>query len=284
MIEATLFGGTLGLMVSRNAAEPLVPVQSFAAFNAMRYGPAFSKVAVTKRPRLFPVVDRFIGGDNDALSWQSGISLLSKLGLNGVSVEPIDQRRESLLTAAGQTLTSGAVYAPPGRTSTAAALTAWAEQQAAPYIAAGVQPQGVVTFALSDEPGFYWPSIAPNMSVYVMAAAWLAYLKAQRLTPADFGQTSWAAVRPSSGRAAGGTASSPLTARKLYYWTMRFVSADLAAYFGRSTKALEAAFKSPRMSIFTNFNNFAGRLFVPGPIFHIALLVTKTLNIFSACP
>jgi hypothetical protein len=34
----------------------------------------------------FPVVDRFINGDDDLNSWKAGIDALSSLGLNGISV------------------------------------------------------------------------------------------------------------------------------------------------------------------------------------------------------
>lgn len=46
-------------------------------------------------------------GDDDVLDWQGGIQLLGKLGLNGISVEPMTPVKASLLAKEGQHLTSG---------------------------------------------------------------------------------------------------------------------------------------------------------------------------------
>ena len=60
-------------------------------------------------------------------------------------------------------------------------------------------------------------------------------------------------------------AQTDLTSKRLFYWTQRFFSWDSSNYFARCTRDLESAFY-PGIAISTNWNFFAGRMYVPGPV------------------
>lgn len=76
----------------------------------------------------------------------------------------------------------------------------------------------------------------------------------------DVGHETWGSVHP-----AGRHEAVNLPSKRLFYWTMRFFSWDSARHFANSTRAMEFAFY-PKMPIFTNWNFFAGRSYVPGPV------------------
>eukprot|EP00041_Stephanoeca_diplocostata_P036202 m.1308910 g.1308910 ORF g.1308910 m.1308910 type:complete len:675 (+) comp24822_c0_seq8:972-2996(+) len=167
---------------------------------------------------------------------------------------------------------TGATYSPPcgnlpcGNDSS---LSPWAQKMAGPYVASGTPKGSVAAFALADEPGWYWPHSAPNITDPTINAAWQAFLQSDSgLKPSDFGASTWAEVKLSAGRAAGGTPSSTLQERRRYVWSMRFSIELAVTHFAKATRALEAAFGAPGMGIYSNFNNFAGRYFCPGPIWN----------------
>jgi hypothetical protein len=86
------------------------------------------------------------------------------------------------------------------------------------------------------------------------------------LKPEDFGQVSWAAVKPNSTRWGGSTGpqwglDGPV-AKRYYYWTARFSVFASAAAFAKATAALEDEFYKG-LPVYTNFNNFAGRSYTP---------------------
>ena len=71
-LEANLYGGTLGIMLSKNRAQRPVPAMTKASYLSSVYGKAFAGVAVKTPPRKFPIVDRFIAGDDDLANLKNG--------------------------------------------------------------------------------------------------------------------------------------------------------------------------------------------------------------------
>eukprot|EP01048_Picozoa_sp_COSAG05_P023293 COSAG05_NODE_4982_length_1302_cov_6.933619_1_plen_139_part_10 len=91
--------------------------------------------------------------------------------------------------------------------------------------------------------------------------SWQSFLQVNAsLSLSDIGATSWGDVLP-----IGRSKATTLPLRRLYYWSVRFFSLYSAQHFASATRALERHFH-PGMIGFANFNNFAGRLFVPGPL------------------
>jgi hypothetical protein len=77
-------------------------------------------------------------------------------------------------------------------------IRAWAEQTAAPFIAAGYTNPGQVSMvAQADEPSWSWDAAVPPVHTSpLVRAMWEQYLKMQGLVPADLGQSTWDAVYP----------------------------------------------------------------------------------------
>ncbi|MHB9110252.1 MAG: beta-galactosidase trimerization domain-containing protein [Armatimonadota bacterium] len=275
--SARLYAGHLGVLVWREA-DKSPRVATFAQYNK-RYWEALKTVNITEaqRPKRFPIVDRFIGSDNDRDAWEEGLAQLSKAGFNGLMLGG-DKTTRDMLLKVGLRRTAGAIYNPPGyafdftrgnENTSPAGVEQWAKNIAKPYYNAGYLPEDMAAYAMSDEPGWYYPgTLNALMKDPIAMARFRDYLQAQGLKPQDVGAEQWEDVQP-IGRsrvmdAADGTPA-PLAARRLFYWTMRFFAWDSSRHFAVSTRALEQAFY-PNMPIFTNFNFFAGRLYTPGPI------------------
>lgn len=265
-LKGELFGPTLGILVWRNA-DKKPQAATMAEYNR-RYWKELESVQIPAelRPRRFLLVDRFIGGDDDRIAWREGIEQLNRAGFTAIMLPPSETIRQLLLPT-GTRRTSWAVYCPPGYAFDfdpkfgGDSLKDWAVQQAQPYRQAGYAPEDMAIFALSDEPGWYYPRALRELQAQPTAMArFREYLKSQGLSPADVGAASWDDVQP-IGRS---QATDPVR-RRLFYWTMRFFSYDSARYFADATRALEEAFY-PGMPIFTNWNFFSGRFYVPGPV------------------
>lgn len=264
-LKGELFGPSLGILIWREDKKP--QAATMAGYNR-RYWKVLEGVRVPaeQRPRHFPIVDRFIGGDDDRTDWQEGIEQLSRAGFNTLMLPPSRPLRELLLKQ-GLKRTAWAVYNPPGYAFafdpkiTPESLGTWAEQQAKPYRDAGYAAEDMALFAMSDEPGWYFPRQFDDLTKHPAALArFREYLKSQKLQPADVGASTWDEVQPLPRSKA-----KELPPRRLFYWTMRFFAHDSARHFADSTRALEKAFY-PGMPILTNWNFFSGRLYVPGPV------------------
>ncbi len=264
-LSGELFGPSLGLILWREAGK--ARVDTMAGYNR-RYWKVLDGVKLdeSKRPKLFPIVERFIGGDKDRRAWKEGIEQLSRAGFSAIML-PAQKEIRDLSLSVGLERTAWAVYSPPGYAfgfdpkHTPKSLDDWAEKIAKPYLDAGYARQDMALFAMSDEPGWYYPRMLTTLEKTPAAMVrFREYLKRQNLTPRDVGSSSWDEVNPIGRSKAGDLAS-----RRLFYWTMRFFSHDSAKYFADSTRALEKAF-TPGMPILTNWNFFAGRLYVPGPV------------------
>jgi hypothetical protein len=269
-LRAELFGPHLGLLLWRDP-DGTPRAGTMADYN-QKYWKALEGVAVpeAQQPKRFALVDRFIG-DDDRRCWDEGVAHLARAGFSAISLPPSRAVRASLLKA-GLRRTAGGVYNPPGYAfdfgaqgvppvTSPDAIDAWAQAQARPYLDAGYAREEMALFAMSDEPGWYYPAqfAALNASPAALTR-FREYLKAQGLRPASVGATRWEEVFP-----IGRSRARSLATRRLFYWSMRFYSADSARHFARCARALEAAF-APKTPIFTNWNFFAGRLYVPGPV------------------
>jgi len=273
---ARLFGGGLGLLVWREA-DKSPRVATMAQYN-QRYWAALKSVKVTdaQRPKHFPIIDRFIGGDNDRDAWETGISELSKAGFSVLTLGA-DKTSRDMLLKLGLSRTAGGIYNPPGYAfdfphsadSSPAGVEKWAKDIAQQFINGGYLPRDVAAYAMSDEPGWYFPGMLTELQKDPTALTrFRDYLQAQGLTPKDVGAEKWDDVQPIGRSRVMDTADgkpAPLADRRLFYWTMRFFAWDSSRHFALCTRALENAFY-PNLPVFTNFNFFSGRLYVPGPV------------------
>jgi hypothetical protein len=265
-IKARLYGGSLGLLLWREA-DKSPRAATMAEYN-QRYWQVLSSVTIRpeERPRLFPIVDRFISGDSDRLNVGDGIANLARAGFSAIMLPPEKIQRDVLM-GTGLRRTAWAVYSPPGyafdhnASVTEAAITNWATKEATPYLAAGYAPQDMAIFAMSDEPGWYYPSAFAALTNNPAALTrFRTYLKDQGLSPKDVGASNWETVQP-----VGRSRAVDLPSKRLFYWTMRFYAWDSARHFARCTRALESAFYT-NMPILVNWNFFSGRFYVPGPV------------------
>ncbi len=264
-LKGELFGPNLGILIWREDKQP--KAATMAQYNH-RYWKHLASVKApeAERPKLFPIVDRFIGGDDDRISWREGIEQLARAGFSVLMLPPSRPIRDIYMKT-GLKRTSWAVYSPPGyafdfnESITPESLRDWAEKQAKPYLAAGYAKEDMAIFAMSDEPGWYYPRTIETLKKSPRGMKrFRDYLHAQGLTPGDVGAAAWSDVQP-----IGRSSAIDLPSRRLFYWTTRFFAADSSRHFAASTKALESAFY-PGMPIFTNWNFFSGRLYVPGPV------------------
>ncbi len=265
-LSGELCGPSLGILVWRDAGRR--PQAATMAEYNHRYWKALEGVQFPEamRPEHFPIIDRFIGGDDDRRDWQEGIEQLRRAGFSAIMLPPSRPVRDELVKTGGRR-TAWAVYNPPGYAFdfdpkiTPEAIAVWARQQAKPYLEAGYARQDMAAFAMSDEPGWYYPStFKPLRDSPAAMARFRRYLQEQRLQPGDVGAQRWEEVGPM-----GRSQAKDLPSRRLFYWTMRFFAHDSARHFAVCTRALEAEFY-PGMPIFTNWNFFSGRFYVPGPV------------------
>ena len=197
------------------------------------------------------MVDRCIGGDSDWNDWASCVKALSSLGLHGIENDPPNSFDRRILELNNQDITSGGIYSPPGAepdtgiSANASYMEAWATKQFERFFEAGFNKSEMTTFALADEPGWYFPASSPENLMGTATAAkaavakeWLEFLQLNKISAKDFGQ---------SGQPTPSTRRWPqlksLPDKKLFYWSARFSSWSSTKAFARSTAALEGAMR-----------------------------------------
>ncbi|MCM8816480.1 MAG: hypothetical protein NC913_03085 [Candidatus Omnitrophica bacterium] len=233
---------------------------------------AASVIGEVKRPEKLIIADRFIGSGNNFYEWKEGLDNLARIGFN-VLLMPADKNLRELMLKTGINKITWAVYNPPGyafdfdETITSdTALKKWANDIAKQYTAAGYDVKDMALFAVSDEPGWYFPSVFKHVNENPKnLERFHNYLKSKGLKPQDLGGSgwNWNTIKP-VGRS---VANKELPLRRLYYWTCRFFADVSNGLFARATKALEEAFY-PGLPITVNWNFFAGRYYFPGPFGH----------------
>ena len=283
-LTAKLWGNDLGVLVINDIPwQKNIIVTTMLAFNQRQYGPSFASApGVLEKTKHFPITDCYTGGDTDYNNAQWGLTQLDRIGFHGLCYDCSGPNRPvaEILKSLGQDLTVGAIptgtpFAVPGTGGTfnTSVMFGWADKIAQPYRASGWNVSRVSNIAIADEPGWYFPNSSPDKymntstSIYArrVMAEWVAYLQKQTppLTPADFGQASWATVVPSPQRWDwAANKALPLAKKKLFYWTLKFSVHGSAVAFSRATTALEQAF-TPGVKAFSNFNNFHGRTYQP---------------------
>ncbi len=258
-----LFGGDMGFLVWREDGKPRVA--TMREYNR-RYWQAFEKapLAPADRPKLFPIADRYIHGDSDLNGLEEGIATLAKGGFSAIMTGP-DARSRSIVLKTGVSKISWAIYSPPGYCFDYGLkdteVGTFADDLVKSYTNVGFARQDMALYCLSDEPGWYYPGQVPPLTNSPAGMQrFRDYLKAQGLKPGDVGAARWEDVYP-----LGRSQAKDLKARRLFYWTMRFFPWDSARHFADVTRTLEKAFYT-NMPILVNWNFFAGRLYVPGPV------------------
>jgi len=267
-LEFNLFGPNMGIVLWRDAADKTAHAATMAVYNR-RYWEALREVHLSQsaKPRNFILVDRFIGGDDDRTDWKEGFENLSRAGFTAI-MAPWNPPMKELLNQAGVSRTGWAVYSPPGYafsssfpgTKPPESSALWAMKQAKPYLENGFAPQDIAVFAMSDEPGWYYPAQYRMLLDAEAHKRYRDYLQSMGMAPKDMGVSDWDSVAP-----IGRSAATDLPRKRLFYWTQRFFSWDASNYFAHSTRDLENAFY-PGIPISTNWNFFAGRMYVPGPV------------------
>ena len=275
---ADLFGARLGLLVWRDK-EQLPHVSTVADYN-QRYWKVFNTVAIpaAERPKLFPICDMFDGYGDERQGWVDGLAHLGQAGFTALMI-PAEPRYREMLLQAGLHRTTGGIYNPPGYafdfvaqpgskmpagwtgkpgSTTPAAIDQWAHERIDPYLKAGYKPEDIAMYAMSDEPGWYFPMWTDMLQEDATGMQHFRdYLKARGLTPAAVGAKSWEQVQPLNRSKAV-----DLPSRRLFYWTVRFLAWDSARHFANSVRAMEKA-GCPNMPIFTNWG-YIDRVYFPG--------------------
>jgi hypothetical protein len=267
-LEWELFGPNMGILLWRDASDRTAHAATMAVYNRRYWNELHDvHIADNLKPKNFVLVDRFIGGDDDRIDWKEGFENLSRAGFSTV-MAPSNRPMKELLRQAGVNHTGWAVYSPQGYAfptplqgaKPPESSSVWATKQAKPYLDSGFAPQDVAVFAMSDEPGWYYPGQYRMLQDPDAAQRFHDYLQTNKLGPKDLGSADWNSVSP-----IGRSGTTDLASKRLFYWTQRFFSWDSSNYFARCTRDLESAFY-PGIAISTNWNFFAGRMYVPGPV------------------
>lgn len=264
-LHAELLGHTLGILLWRSKQSGEPRAATMAGYN-QRYWSGFSKAALqpSERPKHFLIADRFIGGDNDLLDWQQGISHLASLGINTLQDPPGGALKDTVLKAGFHRFALGAELpgGPLGFGRKLPPLKQWASRFAARTQEAGYSPSSFSLFAIADEPGWYFPAaLHPVENNPDLLETFHHYLASRHLTPSMLGATTWQQIHPIGH--GGLTSTTPLPTRRLFYWTCRFFPWYVARHMRDVTSQLHQAF-SPKLETFSNFNNFADQSYFEG--------------------
>ena len=263
---ADLTGGGLGLAVWRDD-DGTAHVSTLGTYDRVKYWSVIDKIEAPGRLcEKILIADRYIPGDSDHAALAAGIAGLRKLGINVLMTGP-DKVARDLAWEEGFRKITWAIYNPPGYafdfggdTTSEVAVRNWAAGLRDQYTKVGFEASDFSMYVISDEPGFYYPSMYRTVNENPLyLGRFHEYLRQQNLAPADVGAESWDEVKL-IGRRNGGT----LPEKRLFYWSQRFFPRQSAEHFAKCTRAMEEAFY-PGIPLVVNWNYFAGRCWFPGP-------------------
>jgi hypothetical protein len=276
----------LGPRVSTSVVRPLLTQHEH---NSM----IFQALPQNKRPpKLIQVVQGFHMGNN-VESWLEGARALVGFGATGLTAAASAPGKE-IFDAAGVVAArvNGGLHPISNATShvplescntgildnghcwghtdaeVAANLKLWAEAQVSPLRALGFKT--LTQFSLHDELGWAYPgiwagdsNISANPRVF---KRFQTYIKKSSglTTPQAFGAASWNKVVPITFANITKGVTNEQALRVRAYWSIRFAAVDVVQFYSKATQALIAANGGESFSIYTNTNNFHGRLFTPG--------------------
>ena len=265
--EAELFGPSVGLLLWKNdPKDTAVHIDTLTGHGRRVYDKAMKDafLPMNERPKKILFGDRYIGSDNDTLSWKEGIQRLSGLGFN--ALHPVPANLTETVRAGGINKLWGAVYNPPGGVfnfdpKRHEVFVKFVQEQLDPALAAGWKKEDIGFWVTADEPGWYYPDIYDNFNKDPNAmATFHDYLKARNFTPQDFGKATWDEVK-----LIGRKQYTDLPSRRLFYWSNRFVPWASSRFFAEVARAYEEVIR-PGLPVLVNFNNFMGIGYQPGPV------------------
>lgn len=239
-LHARLFGPSMGIFVTEVDTKPTY--WTVRQYNAWKYFQHFPNA--TTPPSKFQAVGRFLGSSDDIDEWAEGVTALVRTGFRGVALPP-SAPLGSLMQQTGAAvlpLFSGGVYSTPGgafdfdcgNTSADVAwkLDTWANTTATQYRDAGFDLTKAATFAMADEPGWYFPAVLDTSQWPARVfQSWHDFLHNASLSFSELGASSWEEVVP-----IGRSAATTVPLRRRYYWSTRFFSTYSARHFAEQTR------------------------------------------------
>jgi hypothetical protein len=251
------------------SSDKAVAFQTFREYNNATFYSGFPTPAPGARlPKLFPLFERFIG-DSDLDNERQGVEALGRLGYTGLdSTFANGPATKAVFVKAGVPWTTTGTSTPLFAFGEATNITTVAAGLFGAGLAAGFAPSDFKLTKQVDEPGWYFPDAydqAANSSSAVGRFHTLLRNTA-RLTPGHLlvGATEWDEIKFAGRAVANGTVED----RRRFYWSTRFFSLDSSENYANTTRGFEAALGGDGGLTFANWNNFGGRMYVPGPVGH----------------
>jgi hypothetical protein len=295
-------GGYIGLMLGRDNSTGAPTIETFADYNRRRYWANLKGIPASKKiASLFPILDTF-DPDGDITTREEAFAAMhDKMGTStpmgvlppdwsgrtsGIPWGRADPGYAAHVLGVGGGFRKGSdtlyhnpanaepCYSPNSsctmhdytmKNATDAGLvnaSDIAKAVKATFGSTAVKPGTIVGSALADEPGWVMDKLwVPTDTSHIVQQRWVAYLQAQGMTPALLGANKWAAVQPYRTHPDGPTPL-PLTERRRFYYTVRFIHWDSCRYMAEWTAALQAGAQDPTLQTYVNWNTFDGRVYV----------------------
>ena len=257
-------------------AQERVAVMATMSDHAKRYLAAARQVALKpgERPRLYPIsCFHLMGGQGNLEQLKMSAETVSSLGFNVANVYwwgAIPPKQiDSILDSYGIDRRMVATYNPPSYFDfdqdkmNPQALDAWAKSSLAAVATSGGTINDVAWQLLSDEPGWYYPTILNEVRESPLRLeAFRNYLRQKGFKPADLGAADWNGIFP-----IGASKATDLPSRRLYYWTMRFFPESASRGHKLAREALE---RVAGRKLLTPVNWNAIQWHIPSPNVQIA--------------
>jgi hypothetical protein len=268
VVEETTKGGTLTLvrrLSSERKWELLSPTQIYK--KSLEQARAVA-VPPQDRPRRFVIADSVYGPGAVPEALSDAIAIFSYLGINTAQFTGWGSASSALedeATQAGISRFRAAVFKPPSYfawnlTPDVRDPNEWATEMATQARNNGVNPQKMALIHIADEPGWWFPDAFTNAAKDpIRQQLFRNYLQEQGLTPADVGAASWDTVQP-----IGASSARDLPTRRLFYWSVRYLSDGAVRGLHEWTIALRRQF-GPQLRTTSNWNNHVSRIYRPMP-------------------